>query len=190
MVLVLVSALSLASISDAPRSAHLVDEVARAEAAAQLAQAPAPGGEVNARRYAIKTRLIQLDREIGGIESDGWGAVNVALAATGIVLSLAIFPGLGLLLGGLVFYDTVALVVGILLTLVGVGGIVLTIIASLNGTKNSFEAKERKGKLNKERRELLEELNELDSGGAAPPPPPPPPAAFVAPGRWMVVAQF
>lgn len=184
MMLTALILVSFGGLTDAPRAAHFITQAQYASTAPTAAPRT---------KEAIRQRIIELNREINGIETTGWGAGNVALAIVGFTLSSGILIGLVMVAAGV--FDAALLIAGLVVTAVGILGLVLGIIASTNGTKNSFEAKEIKGALNKEKRQLTEQLQMMENDAsdvpAPPPPPPPPPSAMRAPQpRLVTLAVF
>lgn len=159
------------SLSESPRSATLVSAQAFVGQSALGVVLPVQSvlGQT-ADVSTLRKRLTEVIQELRRTE-DGWGGVNLALAIAGFTLSAALLPGLVLTLGGI--FGIEFLIVGLICLAVGAGGLVMGIIGATQGIRNQNDVKDTRFRLNKEKRELEEQIAAAEQMSAPPPPPPP-----------------
>ncbi len=159
------------SLSESPRSATLVSTAAFVgqTALGVVRHVDVVLGQ-STDVSSLRRRLTEVIQELRRTE-DGWGGVNLALAIAGFTLSAALLPGLVLTLGGI--FGVEFLIIGLVCLAVGAGGLVMGIIGATQGLKNQNDVKDTRFRLNKEKRELEEQISAAEQIGTPPPPPPP-----------------
>lgn len=171
------------SLSEAPRTATLVSP------AAFIGQTALGSGSASALALgqadvsSLRRRLTEVIQELRRTE-DGWGGINLALAIGGFTLSVALFAALPLMLAGV--FDVGFLIAGLICLAVGAGGLVMGIIGATQGIRNQNDVKDTRFRLNKEKRDLEEQISAAEQLNA--PPPPPPPSSQLLPDPLLLLA--